>query len=350
MIFVSSRNSFPRLYPRRPFGYPTLAVVFSLALLTAGLGCGRKDQPHVAPAEVRIGYFGNLTHAQAVLGVSSGEFASAIEPAKLSTKVFNAGPSLIEAVLAGEVDIGYVGPGPVLNGHLKSRGQGIRVLAGAAENGVLIVARKGSGITRMEDLVGRRIATPQHGNTQDIAARHYVTDVLHQTDSHNVMPIANAEQSAMMSRGEIDAAWAPEPWGSRLIAETGARPIAEEKDLWPGHAFILTLVITTPEFLRDHPEVLRQVLQVHHRWTVRLNNDPQKYIPQLEAALLALNGKKLPKGVLASSIKRVRFVDDPLPDTIRTMGAWAYDLEFAPRQANLATLIDTSILREVVQQ
>jgi NitT/TauT family transport system substrate-binding protein len=350
MIFVSSRNSFPRLYPRRPFGYPTLAVVFSLALLTAGLGCGRKDQPHVAPVEVRIGYFGNLTHAQAVLGVSSGEFASAIEPAKLSTKVFNAGPSLIEAVLAGEVDIGYVGPGPVLNGHLKSRGQGIRVLAGAAENGVLIVARKGSGITRMEDLVGRRIATPQHGNTQDIAARHYVTDVLHQTDSHNVMPIANAEQSAMMSRGEIDAAWAPEPWGSRLIAETGAQPIAEEKDLWPGHAFILTLVITTPEFLRDHPEVLRQVLQVHHRWTVRLNNDPQKYIPQLEAALLALNGKKLPKGVLASSIKRVRFVDDPLPDTIRTMGAWAYDLEFAPRQANLATLIDTSILREVVQQ
>jgi hypothetical protein len=124
MIFVSSRHSFPRLYRCRSFGYLALAVAFSLALLTAGLGCGRKDQPHVAPSEVRIGYFGNLTHAQAVLGVSSGEFASAIAPAKLSTKVFNAGPSLIEAVLAGEVDIGYVGPGPVLNGHLKSRDGG----------------------------------------------------------------------------------------------------------------------------------------------------------------------------------------------------------------------------------
>ena len=165
-----------------------VSVLCALLILPLA-GCGQKEASHTAPAEVRIGYFGNLTHAQAVLGVSSGEFADAVKPAALHSKVFNAGPSLIEALLAGEIDIGYVGPGPALNGHLKSRGQGVRVLAGAAANGVVIVASKDSGISTLQDLVGKRIATPQHGNTQDIAARHYLTSVLHQADSHNVLPI-----------------------------------------------------------------------------------------------------------------------------------------------------------------
>jgi NitT/TauT family transport system substrate-binding protein len=313
-------------------------------------GCTHRDDvPHQPPATVRIGYFGNLTHAQAVLGVSSGEFAKAVAPVKLETKVFNAGPSLIEAVLAGEVDIGYVGPGPVLNAHQKTRGQGLRVLAGAAANGVIIVARKDSGITRMADLKDRRIATPQHGNTQDIAARHYLIAELHQANAQNVLPVPNAEQAGMMSRGQIDAAWSPEPWGSRLIAETGAHRVAHEKDLWPGGEFILTLVITTPEFLDRHPEVVRQILTVHHRWTVRLQHEPGKYVPQLEQALFALSGKRLPKGVLAASLPNVKFLDDPLETTIRTMGNWAYDLGFAPRPANLANLIDTRILTQVEQ-
>src|SRR5205085_6490099 len=118
------------------------------------------------PAEVRLGYFANLTHAQAVLGVSSQEFEKAVAPSKFSTKVFNAGPSLIEALFAGEIDIGYVGPGPALNAHAKSRGGGIRVIAGAAANGVLIVARKDSGVDSISQLSGTRIATPQLGTTQ----------------------------------------------------------------------------------------------------------------------------------------------------------------------------------------
>src|SRR5258706_5122464 len=120
-------------------------------------------------AQVRIGYFANLSHAQAVLGVSSGEFAGALAPAKLTTKVFNAGPTLIEALFAGEIDIGYVGPGPALAAHTRSKGDGIRVIAGTAANGVGIVARAGSGIEKVADLKGKRVGTPQHGNTQDIA-------------------------------------------------------------------------------------------------------------------------------------------------------------------------------------
>ncbi|HXE55371.1 MAG TPA: ABC transporter substrate-binding protein [Tepidisphaeraceae bacterium] len=297
--------------------------------------------------EVRLGYFANLTHAQAVLGVSSGEFAQAIAPAQLRTQVFNAGPSLIEALLAGEIDIAYVGPGPALNAQAKTNGLGIRVIAGAASNGVIIVARPGSGIHTMADLKGRRLATPQHGNTQDLAARHYLSAVLHQENEDNILPISNAEQSGMMSRGQIDASWAPEPWGSFLVAQAGAQVIAEEKDLWPDKQFSLTVVITTPDFLADHPDVVQKMLEVHRNWTRRLKQDPQKYLPQLDAALFSLTGKRLPKGVLQSAIARVQFTDEPSQQTFATLANWSYELEFTIQPPNLAGLFDTAILHKL---
>ncbi|MDB5320234.1 MAG: transporter, substrate-binding protein aliphatic sulfonates family [Phycisphaerales bacterium] len=330
----------------------TVYLVGFVALVAVAVGLwqfsskgGAKTSKPVS--EVRIGYFANLSHAQGVLGVASGEFEQAISPAKLKTKVFNAGPSLVEALFAGEIDIGYVGPGPALAAHARSKGQGIRVIAGAASNGVLIVARKDSGIRTLADLKGKRIATPQHGNTQDIAARHYLAAELGQKDDNNILPIPNAEQSGMMDRGQIDAAWAPEPWGSRLVAETGATIVAEEKDLWPSKQFALAIVVTTPDFLRDHPDVVAKVLGVHRAWTARLVANPKTHLPQLGTALLALTGKKLPPGVLDSAITRVTFTDDPLPDTFKTMGQWTYDLGFEQQPARLETLFDLSVLKEL---
>ncbi len=319
------------------------------ALLLLIVGCGKSDSATATAAlgELRLGYFANATHAQAVLGVDSGEFAQAIAPVQLKTKVFNAGPSLIEALFANEVDIGYIGPGPALAAHDKSKGQGIRVISGAAANGVVVVARKGSGIESLKDLAGKRIATPQLGNTQDIAARHYVTAVLGQRDASTVLPIPNAEQSAMMSRGEVDAAWAPEPWGARLVAETDAKVIAEEKDLWPGGQFSLTVIITTPQFLKAHPDAIEQVLKVHRAWTQRLNSDPVKVQPQLEAALFKLVNKKLPPGVLTAALPRVKFVDSPLEETFSTMGQWSYDLGFAKQPPTLEGLFDLTILKRL---
>jgi NitT/TauT family transport system substrate-binding protein len=300
--------------------------------------------PAPAPAEVRIGYFANLAHAQAVLGVASGEYAAAVAPAKLTPKVFNAGPALIEAMFAGEIDLGYVGPGPALSAYVRSRGEGIRIIAGAAANGVMIVARKGSGITSLADLRGRRLATPQHGNTQDIAARHYLSDVLKQENLSSILAVPNAEQSAMMARGQIDAAWAPEPWAARLIAQTGATVIAEEKDLWPGKEFSLTVVVTTPDFLAAHPEVIRKLLIGHRALTMALQQDPQSQVQPLNEALAALTGQPLPRPVLSAALMRVKFTNDPLIETLETMGQWSYNLEFIQRPPKIHGLVDTSIL------
>jgi NitT/TauT family transport system substrate-binding protein len=305
---------------------PLLVVILSCAFL---LGCHRDEHANPGPPKaVRLGYFANLTHAQAVLGVSSGEFAASVAPIHFEPKVFNAGPSLIEALTAGDIDVGYVGPGPVLAIHGRSKGEAVRIISGAAANGVVIVARKDSGITTMKDLVGKRIATPQHGNTQDIAARHYVTSILGQKDHENVIAAPNAEQATLMQRKEIDAAWVPEPWGARLIADVGATLVAEEKDIWLEKQFSLTVVITTPEFLTAHPEVIEKLLTVHRRWTGRLNKDPEAQLPVLTEALFKLTGKSLPDKIMRDAFGRTVFLDDPLKSTFQAMGDWSYELGF----------------------
>jgi NitT/TauT family transport system substrate-binding protein len=335
-----------------------VVVIFALVL---AIGCDNTDNtsssgPTTAtaggggsPAEVRIGYFANLTHAQGVLGVASGDYAKAVAPAKVSMKVFNAGPSLVEALFAGEIDVGYVGPGPALNAHAKSRGRGIRIVAGAAANGVLIVAQQDSGIVTLSDLAGKRVATPQMANTQDIAARYYLTKQLGQKDHKNVMAVPNAEQAAMMVNKQIDAAWAPEPWASLLVAQAGAKVVAQEKDLWPQKSFSITVVITTPEFLQKHPATVEKLIGAHQVWTARLNQEPDKYVPQLKSALFDLTNKKLPEGVVESALKNTVFTDEPLPHTFETMANWAYELgpNFARERTDVKGLIDTTILKKL---
>jgi NitT/TauT family transport system substrate-binding protein len=212
---------------------------------------------------------------------------------------------------------------------------------------VLIVARKDAGINTLADLKGKKIATPQLGNTQDIAARHYVIHKLHQQDASNILPVPNAEQVAMMARNQIDAAWAPEPWASRLVAEAGAKVIAKEQDLWPNNEVTLTVVVTTPEFLAAHPEIVEKILNVHRGWTAKLSAEPKKYLPELSAALFALTGKKLPPGVLDTAITHVKFTNDPLPHTLLTMAQYSHELGFERPPSRMQRLVDLSILNRL---
>lgn len=335
----------------RSAGRTRVRTVCWIALAAGSFGllgsCGEGAVGPKPLKEVRLGYFANITHAQAVLGVNSGDFAKAVAPAVLTTRVFNAGPSLIEALFAGEIDVGYVGPGPALSAYEKSHGEGIRVIAGAAANGVLIVARADSGITSMADLVGKRIATPQLGNTQDIAARHYMIYELKQPNADNVLPVPNSEQLAMMARGQIDAAWVPEPWGARLEAEAGGKVIAEEKEFWPSKEFGLTVIVVRPAFLAEHPEVVERLLKVHVDWTHRLQNNPDEQAALLEVAMTALTGKKLDRAIIDKSLERVRFTIEPLPNTFETMAQWALDLGFAQTKPAVSKMFDTTILRKV---
>ncbi|MGD1278593.1 MAG: aliphatic sulfonate ABC transporter substrate-binding protein [Tepidisphaeraceae bacterium] len=331
-------------------GRRKIYILLFAAMLVGGCRKERQGQPAAAqpaPAELRLAYFANVTHAQAVLGVASGEFQAALGPVKLKTRVFNAGPELIQSLNAGEVDIGYIGPGPVLMAHANSGGQAVRVISGAAANGVVIVARKDAGIATLADLRGKRIATPQLGNTQDVSARHYLVAVLGQANADNVLPVPNSQQSGLMARGKIDAAWVPEPWGARLMADTGAILVGEEKDLWPRHQFAMTVIITTPQFLANHPDLVEKILTVHHHWTQRLRSSPGQCESPLGTALAALTGKQLPADVLHASVQRTQFTDDPLPDTFAAMGKWSADLGFIKIAPDLTGLFEMGMIERL---
>jgi NitT/TauT family transport system substrate-binding protein len=313
------------------------------------IGCKRGGDQR---KEVRIGYFANVTHAQAVLGVESGEFQQAVGSLGLTlkTKVFNAGPSLISDLLAGSIDIGYVGPGPAINAHAGGPEQ-IRVVAGAAANGVLIVVRKElkDRIKSPADLRGYSVATPQAGNTQDISARHFFKAVLGESTA-KIKPISNAQQLAEMITGGIDAAWVPEPWGSRLKYEAGAEVIGREnqiKELWPEGKLSLTVVVTTPKYLAEHADVVEKILGVHHSWTARLQAEPQKYAGQLGEALYKLSNARLKNEVLADSLKNVEFTDEPLEKTLQRMAEWSDELRPPGAATKVNGLVDLTIMAKL---
>lgn len=346
-----ARSRLPRSTRIQSLYWPLRVAILALVGV---LGCNRPPTPASSETkttpQIRLAYFANLTHAQAVLGVHSGEFQQALGNTGLAARVFNAGPSVIEALFAGEIDIAYIGPGPVLNAHARTHGQGIRVIAGVAANGVVIVARRDSGIATVADLKGRTIATPQHGNTQDISARHFLIHDLKQADADNVLPVANSEQLALMQRGQIDAAWAPEPWGARLIHEAGGLLLAEEKDLWPQKRFSLALIVATPEFLAKHPDLVEKILRVHCNWTRRLRTAPEEVLPQLAAALNQLTGKSLSALVFGDAITRTEFVNEPIPDSLEVFARWTFDLGFVRNPPDLTGLVDTTILNKVLSQ
>ena len=234
------------------------SYIAATVLVTAGVYVAHGADENV----VRLGYFPNVTHAQAVIGVQRGDFQKAIGPdVKLETSTYNAGPSVIEAVFAGHLDIAYVGPSPIINGFIQSKGEEVRVIAGAAFNGVLIVGNKQRNFTKLEDLKGKTIASPQLGNTQDISAKDFVvsylkTELKDRGGDTEVTPISNPDIENLFAKNQLDAAWVPEPWGSRLISKGLANLIAEEKDLWPAKKFALTNVIVRKEFLDKHPDLV----------------------------------------------------------------------------------------------
>ncbi len=228
-------------------------------------GPTRGGEAATAP-ELRLGYFANVTHAPAIVGVDEGFFADELGDTKLTTQIFNAGPAAVEALFAGALDATYIGPNPAINAFVQSDGEAVRIIAGATSGGAQLVVRE--GIDGPEDLEGKNIATPQLGNTQDVALRAWLTDKGLENDvagggDVTITPTANADTLQLFQAGELDGAWVPEPWASRLVLEAGAEVLVDEKDLWPEGEFVTTHLIVRTEFLEQYPGTVEALLRGH---------------------------------------------------------------------------------------
>ncbi|HYF48656.1 MAG TPA: aliphatic sulfonate ABC transporter substrate-binding protein [Planctomycetota bacterium] len=334
---------------------------FTLLLAVLAAGCGTKPSSGSAPTSggtsesprvLRLGYFANLTHAQALIGVSRGDFQQALGSVKLETKTFNAGPSVIEALFANQLDIAYIGPSPAVNGFIKSGGEQVRVIGGACANGVAIVVSKDSNITDMKQLAGKRIATPQYANTQDVSARHYVKTKLKEKlkedgGATDIQPVANADQLNLFKQAQIDAAWSPEPWASRLIHEADAKLLREEKDDWESKRFISALIIVSPEFLKNHPQTVETFLRAHTKVTAYINANREEASEKINAELKNLSGKALKPEVLKDAMTRVEFTTDPLPESVKIFAQWSKELGMLKDVPDLTPLFELSIQKKI---
>ena len=329
-----------------------IAILVVASLLVTLAGCGKKAED--GPEKVlKVGYFPNLTHAQALVGFSDGTFQKALgEEIKIKEYTFNAGPSEIEALLAGEIDIGYIGPVPAINGFVKSRGE-LSIIAGASDAGAVLVARPGAGIKSVKDLDGKRVAIPQLGNTQDISLR-YLLDRENLQDSSkggtvNIIPVANPDILTLIVKGELDAALVPEPWGSIIVKQAGAEIVLDAGEVWRDGKYTTALIIASSKALREQPGLVKKWLEAHVELTERINHDKEGGKDAINSQIEKLTRERILEDVLDSAFERLVITYDPETDSIKEFGKLSFDYGYLKEQPDLSNLVNTDLLNEVLQ-
>jgi NitT/TauT family transport system substrate-binding protein len=326
------------------------ALAFCAALVAGNAGAQQK------PVVVRVGYFPNLTHAQALVGRAGGQFEKALGPGvQIEWKAFNAGPAAIEAIFADAIDLTYIGPNPAVTGYVRSQGAAVRVIAGAASGGASLVVRQGSGIEKASDFHGKKVATPQLGNTQDVALRSWLRanglKPREKGGDVQVLPITNADQFTLFLKGQLDAAWAPEPWASRLVRDAGGKVFIDERDLWPNHEFVITDLIVRPQFLKEHPDVVKNFLRAHVELTDWIGKNPAQAKQVLNQQLQKETGKPLEAAVLDDAFSRMAVTYDPIRSALQKATQQAVDEGFLGRTPpDLSGLYDLALLNEVLRE
>jgi NitT/TauT family transport system substrate-binding protein len=308
------------------------------------------------PTVLRIGYFPNVTHAQALVGRANGQFEKTLGTGvQVQWKAFNAGPAAIEALFANAIDLAYVGPNPTVAGYVRSQGEAVRVIAGAASGGASLVVRKDAGIKSASDFHGKKVATPQLGNTQDVALRSWMRanglKAREKGGDVQVIPIANPDQLTLFLKGQIDAAWAPEPWAARLVHEGGGSIFLDERDLWPDHQFVVTNIVVNPKFLREHPDVVKNFLRAHVDLTDWINKNAAQAKQVLNQQLQKETGKPLATQVLDDAFSRMQVTYDPIRSSLLKSTQQAFDEGFLGRnKPDLSGLYDLTLLNEVLRE
>ena len=279
---------------------------------------------------VRLGFFPNLTHAPALIGMQEGYFKDALKPLGVSVTptAFNAGPDAVTALFADQLDISYIGPNPTISAYTQSEGEAITVISGAASGGAALVVAK--DINSPTDLKGKALATPQLGNTQDVALRYWLkeqglTATTEGGGDVSIKPQANADGLTAFSTGQIQGAWVPEPWVSEYVAK-GAKVLVNEKDLWPDGKFVTTNIVVRTEFLQENPEVVEAVLSGHVQALQEIADDPKAAKADVQASLQSLTGSTLDPQIIDSAWKQVDFTADPLPTTLVASAQHAVDV------------------------
>jgi NitT/TauT family transport system substrate-binding protein len=343
-------------------GIAALAALPLLTLAACGYGSESKDDDTAKVASgakktdgldtVKIGYFPNLTHGTALVGMQKGFFQKELGATEVKPATFNAGPSEIEALNSGSIDIGWIGPSPAINGYTKSNGKSLKIIGGSASGGVKLVVDP-KKIKSLKDVKGKRIATPQLGNTQDVAFLNWAAEQGWKVDAQSgkgdvtVVRTDNKITPDAYKSGSIDGAWVPEPTASKLVAE-GGKVLLDESTLWPDKKFVITNIIVSQKFLKAHPDVVEAVLRGSVKTNAWINANPDEAKAAANKALEKLSGKALPAAVIDPAWKSIQFTDDPLASTLNTEAEHAVKAGLLEKP-DLKGIYDLTLLNKVLK-
>ncbi|MET8324773.1 ABC transporter substrate-binding protein [Streptomyces sp. NPDC005181] len=310
------------------------------------------DGKKLSASEVRIGYFPNLTHATALVGLQEGLIQKELNGTTIKPQSFNAGPSEIEALNGGSLDIGFIGPSPAINGYVKSKGSNLRIISGSASGGVKLIV-KPDKIKTLDDLKGKKIATPQKGNTQDVAFLNWISEKGWSVDPESgkgdvsVVRTDNKVTPEAFKQGSIDGAWVPEPTASKLVSD-GGKVLLDETDLWPDKKFVITNIIVSQKFLKEHPDVVEAILAGTMKTNDWINANPDKAKDSANVKLAAEVGKPLDAKVIDPAWPSIQVTDDPLAATLKTQADYAVKAKLI-EQPDLAGIYDLTLLNNVLR-
>jgi NitT/TauT family transport system substrate-binding protein len=325
----------------------------SLRLLAAALllpaffsSCEKKsDATSSGPITLRVGHFPNITHAQALVASQltrqgKGWFEERLGAGtKIEWFVYNAGPSAMEAIAADSIDLTYVGPNPALNLYVKSQGEEVRIIAGSAEGGAALVVQPDGRLSKPEDFRGRSIATPQLGNTQDVACRAWLKKqgyaITQLGGDVKVLPTANPDQLSLFTSGRIDGVWTVEPWVSRLELEAKGKIFLEQKDS------ITTVLTSSAKLLKDRPDVVKKFVAAHSELTDWINKNPDEAKKLVNAALKELTKREMSAELIDKAWPRLHFTSEIKREALQSFVAEAQSVGFLKETADIGRLVVT---------
>ncbi|WP_094602873.1 Putative aliphatic sulfonates-binding protein [Sporomusa silvacetica DSM 10669] len=284
----------------------SILMVFLFVFLS---GCSQKQEEQ---PKLRLGFFPNVTHAPALVGIDQGFFQSELGQIKLETRVFSAGPELMEAMAAGEIDVAYIGPGPALTGF--ARGVPIQIISGASSAGAVLVADPKSNINGLKDLAGKKVAIPQYGNTQDISLRHLLVEYGLKDKAKGgdveIFQAAPADVLSLFSQNQVDAALIPEPWGAILEQKGGAKLVLDWNHIWKEGNYPTTVVITRKDYAEKNPSIINAFLAAHRKAVEFINCRPDERGKIVNNQLKIITNKEIPAEVLETAFRRTHATID----------------------------------------